>query len=142
MLDPLLGAGRRARADAGIWFALRWYLRRARAAYLAEGAANSEVAEILAATAAGARTVEAFGLQERRIAGEPGRAARPRAAPGCARCSCARVLPGGRGLVRRCRWWACCCVGGALHARGAMSLGAVVAAALYLRQLTEPLDRS
>ena len=31
--------------------ALRWYLRRARTAYLAEGAATSEVAEILAATA-------------------------------------------------------------------------------------------
>jgi len=31
-------------------------------------------------------------------------------------------------------------VGGELHAHGAMSLGAVVAAALYLRQLSEPLD--
>jgi ATP-binding cassette subfamily C protein len=32
-------------------------------------------------------------------------------------------------------------VGGALHARGAMSLGAVVAATLYLRQFAEPLDQ-
>jgi ATP-binding cassette, subfamily C, bacterial len=31
--------------------------------------------------------------------------------------------------------------GGVLHARGAVSLGAVVAAALYLRQFTEPLDQ-
>jgi ATP-binding cassette subfamily C protein len=51
----------------GMWFALRWYLRRAHAAYLAEGAAASALAEVLTATAAGARTVEALRLQERRI---------------------------------------------------------------------------
>ncbi len=36
-------------------------------AYLAEGAANSDVAEVVASTAAGARTVEAFRMEERRI---------------------------------------------------------------------------
>jgi ATP-binding cassette, subfamily C, bacterial len=45
----------------------RWYLRRARAAYLAEGAADTEVSEELAATADGARTIEAFGMAGRRI---------------------------------------------------------------------------
>lgn len=35
-LDPLLGLSA-VLAQAGIWFALRWYLRRARTAYLAEG---------------------------------------------------------------------------------------------------------
>lgn len=44
----------------------RWYLARSREAYLAEGAAAGEVSEILNSTALGARTVEAYGLQERR----------------------------------------------------------------------------
>lgn len=67
VIAPLLGACG-VLGLVGIWFALRWYLRRARTAYLAEGSATSEVAEILAATASGARTVEAFGLGQRRIA--------------------------------------------------------------------------
>jgi ATP-binding cassette, subfamily C, bacterial len=51
---------------AGIQLALRWYLRRARTAYVAAGAATSVLAEQLVASAAGARTIEALGLQERR----------------------------------------------------------------------------
>ncbi|MEV4445987.1 ABC transporter ATP-binding protein [Streptomyces mirabilis] len=139
VIAPLLGACG-VLGLVGIWFALRWYLRRARAAYLAEGTATSDVAEILAATASGARTVEAFGLQRGRIAASR------------------RTLETSR--VRRMRTLflrsvffpavevsyvvpvvAVLLVGGALHARGAMSLGAVVAATLYLRQLAEPLDQ-
>src|SRR5688500_7004439 len=48
----------------GMWCATRWYLRRAHAAYLAEGAAASALAEVLTATAAGARTVRS---EERRV---------------------------------------------------------------------------
>ncbi|EFL39007.1 ABC transporter [Streptomyces griseoflavus Tu4000] len=66
VVHPLLGA-LGLLGLTPIWLVLRWYLRRARDAYLAEGAANSDVAEIVAATAAGARTVEAFRLEERRI---------------------------------------------------------------------------
>ena len=66
-LDPLLGVCGLV-GLSGIWFVLRWYLRRARTGYLAEGAANSEVAEIVSATASGARTVEALRLERRRIA--------------------------------------------------------------------------
>ncbi|MFF2933719.1 ABC transporter ATP-binding protein [Streptomyces mirabilis] len=139
VIAPLLGACGLL-GLVGIWFALRWYLRRARTAYLAEGTATSDVAEILAATASGARTVEAFGLQRGRIAASR------------------RTLETSR--VRRMRTLflrsvffpavevsyvvpvvAVLLVGGALHARGAMSLGAVVAATLYLRQLAEPLDQ-
>ncbi|MEV0225351.1 ABC transporter ATP-binding protein [Streptomyces sp. NPDC050704] len=138
VLDPLLGACA-VLAQAGIWFTLRWYLRRARAAYLAEGAATSEVAEILGATASGARTVEAFGLQRRRITAsrealETSR--RTRMYTLYLRSvfflvvEVSYVLPVVVVLL----------VGGALHERGAMSLGAVVAAALYLRQLESPLD--
>ncbi|MCX4905269.1 ABC transporter ATP-binding protein [Streptomyces sp. NBC_00878] len=137
-LDPLLG-GCTLLAQTGIWLSLRWYLRRARDGYLAEGTATSEVAEILTATASGGRTVEAFRLQRRRIAAS-------RDALETARhtrmytlylrtvfwvvVEISFVLPVAVVLV----------VGGALHARGAMSLGAVVAAALYLRQLESPLD--
>jgi ATP-binding cassette subfamily C protein len=67
VLDPLLGVAG-VLALLPIRSALRWYLRRARAGYLAEGAATSDVAEVLAATVSGARTVEAFGLAGRRVA--------------------------------------------------------------------------
>ncbi|MFF2131502.1 ABC transporter ATP-binding protein [Streptomyces olivochromogenes] len=138
-IAPLLGACG-VLGLVGIWFALRWYLRRARTAYLAEGTATSDVAEILAATASGARTVEAFGLQRGRITAsrrtlETSRLRRMRTLflrsvffPAV---EVSYVVPVVAVLV----------VGGVLHARGAMSLGAVVAATLYLRQLGEPLDQ-
>jgi ATP-binding cassette, subfamily C, bacterial len=138
VIDPRLGL-LGALALAPVWAVLRWYLRRARDAYLAEGAANSEVAEVLAATAAGARTVEAFGLGGHRVAASREALERSRRR----RLSTLRlrtvffpvvevsyVLPVAGVLL----------VGGALHARGAVSLGAVVAAALYLRQFEKPLD--
>ncbi|WP_030179719.1 ABC transporter ATP-binding protein [Streptomyces sp. NRRL S-813] len=139
LLDPLLGAVG-VLALTPIWVALRWYLRRARDGYLAEGAAGSEVAEILAATASGARTVEAFRLAGRRVAAsrdalETARRARLYTLflrtvffPAV---EVSYILPVAGVLL----------VGGVLHARGAVTLGAVVAAALYLRQFTEPLDQ-
>nr|WP_206439691.1 ABC transporter ATP-binding protein [Streptomyces scabichelini] len=138
VLDPLLGACA-VLGQAGIWFVLRWYLRRARTAYLAEGAATSEIAEIVAATAAGARTVEAFGLQRRRITAsrealETSR--RTRMYTLFLRSvfflvvEVSYVVPVVGVLL----------AGSVLHERGLMSLGAVVAAALYLRQLESPLD--
>ncbi|WRZ90462.1 ABC transporter ATP-binding protein/permease [Streptomyces sp. NBC_01007] len=138
-INPLLG-GCGVLGLAGIGFALRWYLRRARAAYLAQGAATSEVAEVLSATATGARTVEAFGLRERRI-----RASRD--ALGVS------LLTRMRTLFLRSVFFpaveisyvvpvvAVLLVGGALHARGTLSLGTVVAATLYLHRLAEPLDQ-
>ncbi|MFJ2827302.1 ABC transporter ATP-binding protein [Streptomyces sp. NPDC087263] len=137
-LDPLLGCCG-VLGLTGIWFATRWYLRRARTAYLAEGAATSEVAEILAATAEGARTVEAFGLQRRRTAAS-------RDAIETLRLTRMRTL-----FLRNVFFplveisyivpvVGVLLMGGALHARGAMSLGAVVSAALYLMQLVDPLD--
>ncbi|MER7776579.1 ABC transporter ATP-binding protein [Streptomyces sp. NPDC096191] len=138
VLDPLLGAvGVLGLTPA--WVALRWYLRRARAAYLAEGAATSEVAESLAATVAGARTVEAFHLAARRVstnreALEVSRRTRMRTL--FLRCvffpavDISYVLPVSGVLL----------CGGFLHARGSVSLGAVVACAVYLQQLAGPLD--
>ncbi|MEU5343096.1 ABC transporter ATP-binding protein [Streptomyces sp. NPDC020766] len=138
-LDPLLG-GCAVLAQAGIWLALRWYLRRARTGYLAEGAATSEVAEILTATASGGRTVEAFGLQRRRIAASRDALETSRRTRFYTlylrtvffvTVEISFVLPVSVVLL----------VGGALHERGTVSLGAVIAAALYLRQLESPLDQ-
>ncbi|MDO0936739.1 ABC transporter ATP-binding protein [Streptomyces sp. DG2A-72] len=138
VLDPLLGVCGLV-GLTGIRFALRWYLRRARDGYLAEGAANSEVAEILAATASGARTVEALRLERRRVTAsrealETSRRARFHTLflrtvffPSV---EVSYFVPVAAVLL----------VGGVLHERGAMSLGAVVAAALYLQQLSNPLD--
>ncbi|PPS86128.1 ABC transporter ATP-binding protein [Streptomyces sp. MH60] len=138
VLDPLLGlVGMLGLTPA--WLALRWYLRRARAAYLAEGAAGSEVAESLAATVAGARTVEAFGLAERRVTSnhealEVSRRTRFRTLflrsvffPAV---DISYVLPVAGVLL----------LGGVLHAHGAASLGTVVSCAVYLQQLAGPLD--
>ncbi|MGW1272586.1 ABC transporter ATP-binding protein, partial [Streptomyces sp. NPDC002491] len=139
VIDPLLGVVG-VLALTPIWFALRWYLRRARAGYLAQGAADSEVAEIVAATASGARTVEALRLERRRTAAnrdalEVSRRARFHTlflrSVFFPVVETSYSLPVAGVLL----------LGGALHARGAMSLGAVVAATLYLRQFTEPLDQ-
>ncbi|WP_019074465.1 ABC transporter ATP-binding protein [Streptomyces hokutonensis] len=138
-LDPLLGLfGVLGLTPVGL--ALRWYLRRARDGYLAEGAANSEVAEILTATASGARTVEAFRLQERRVAASRDTlrtAMRSRLYTLYLRTvffpavEMTYTVPVAGVLL----------VGGWLHGRGEVGLGAVVAAALYLRQFAEPLDQ-
>ncbi|AXG81049.1 ABC transporter ATP-binding protein [Streptomyces paludis] len=123
----------------GIWFAARWYLRRARTAYLAQGDADSVLAEVLSATATGARTVEAFGLQERRIAVceeavEESRRTRIRTLflrsvlfPAV---DVSYVVPVVGVLL----------AGSLLHGHGAVSLGTVVTCALYMRQLSQPLD--
>ncbi|AMW12961.1 multidrug ABC transporter ATP-binding protein [Streptomyces qaidamensis] len=138
LLDPLLGA-LGVLGLTPIWLALRWYLRRARDGYLAEGAATSDVAEILAATAAGARTVEAFRLQERRTAASRDALEKSRRtrfytlflrSVFFSAVEVSYVLPVAGVLM----------IGGALHTSGGMSLGAVVAAALYLHQLSGPLD--
>ncbi|MFE4724332.1 ABC transporter transmembrane domain-containing protein, partial [Streptomyces sp. NPDC056728] len=137
-LDPLLGACAVV-GLSGIYFASRWYLRQARRAYLAEGAANSVLAELIATTASGARTIEAFGLQQQRITAcqaaiEECRRTRMRTLflrsvllPSV---DVSYVIPVVGVLL----------IGGVLHDHGAMSLGAVVASAMYLRQLSAPLD--
>ncbi|MFC7534112.1 ABC transporter ATP-binding protein [Actinoplanes sp. GCM10030250] len=138
VLNPLLG-GVGVLGLSGIWFVTRWYLRVARDAYLAEGAANSRLAEELSATTGGARTIEAFSLQDRRLAA--GHAAlaetrRTRLATLRLRnvffplAESSYAIPTVLALL----------LGGLLYIDGAVTLGTVGAAVLYLRQMVGPLD--
>ncbi|NBE98028.1 ABC transporter ATP-binding protein [Nonomuraea sp. KC401] len=137
-LDPLLG-GCGVLGLTGIWFAARWYLRRAVPAYLAEGAANSQLAEQLAATSAGARTVEALGLGPRRL--ETCQEAIDRCRETRTRTLSLRsVLFPIVDVSYAIPVVAVLLAGGVLLGQGSVSLGTVVAAALYLRQLSQPLD--
>lgn len=137
VIHPLFGLAALA-GIASLWWASRWYLRHARDAYLAEGAANSEMSETLAATAEGARTVEAFGLHRHRVhAGDHhvGKAHRTRVRTLFLRCVLFPVLDFSYIL-------AACLVlltGGMLYAADLTTLGAAIAAALYTLQLADPL---
>jgi ATP-binding cassette subfamily C protein len=138
LLDPLLGACALS-CLAVIAIVLRWYLRRARTAYLAEGAANSVLAEILTTTAGGARTVEALSLHQRRI--ESGEAAIAAARQARLRTLWLRtVLFPSVDLSYTLPLVGALLIGAVLYDRGVVSLGTVVATAVYLRQLAAPLD--
>ncbi|MEU2358488.1 ABC transporter ATP-binding protein [Streptomyces misionensis] len=138
-VDPLLGVCGLL-CLSGIWFATRWYLRRAHAGYLKEGAANSALIEILTSTAAGARTVEALGLQERRITAT---------AEAVEHCRATRTYT----LNLRTVLFpvvefsyiapvaAILLLGAALRDTGTVTTGAVVACALYFWKLSEPMDK-
>jgi len=138
LLNPLLGLCGIA-GLFGIWVATRWYLRRAGQAYLAEGAAHSELAEIIASTATGGRTVEALRLERRRF-------------DACRRAIVTCRMARERTLALRSVLFpavdvsyvvpvvAVLLVGAVLISRDVVSLGTVVATALYLRQLSQPLD--
>ncbi len=137
VVHPLLGLCAIA-GTAGLWLVGRWYLRRARTAYLAEGAATSGLSETLAATAEGARTVEAFDLADRRV-GEGDDRVRAAFA--------ARI----RTLFLRCVLFPVSeishslalalmiLVGGVCYLDDLVSLGAVIAASLYVMQLIDPI---
>jgi ATP-binding cassette subfamily C protein len=125
---------------SGLWWAARWYLTRARTAYLAEGTASSDLSESIAATVEGARTIEAFDLRHRRITDAD-----------------ARVREGYRTKVRtlflRCVLFpwvdfsnvaamvTVLLAGGVMYVNNMVSLGAVIAAGLYAMQLVDPLNR-
>ncbi|WAL93598.1 ABC transporter ATP-binding protein [Streptomyces sp. Je 1-369] len=138
LLDPLLGVCG-VLGLTGIWFATRWYLRRARSAYLEQGAAHSTLAEVLAATASGARTVEALRLRERRVADSEAEIERCVAAHDRTLFLRSVLFPS-IDVSYAVPVVAVLFLGGVLHQQGSMSLGTVVAAALYLQQLSQPLD--
>jgi len=138
VLNPVLGVVG-VFGLSGIWFTTRWYLRRARPAYLKEGEANSRLADELSATTAGARTIEAFGLAERRLsAGADAIEETRRTRLGTLRLrsvffpsvEISYAVPSVLVLL----------IGGMLFFDGRVTLGTVSAAVLYLRQLVGPLD--
>jgi ABC-type multidrug transport system fused ATPase/permease subunit len=138
LLDPLLGVAGLLGLSA-IWFTVGWYLRRARNAYLEEGAANSELAEELSATTAGARTVEALGLAERRLAAGDAAITRTR----LSRLRTLRLRSVFFPIVETSYTMPVVIVlllGGALYFDDSVTLGTVGASVLYLRQLIGPLD--
>ncbi|MCX4388263.1 ABC transporter ATP-binding protein/permease [Micromonospora peucetia] len=139
LLHPLLGLAALAGLPT-IALVTRWYLRRAGPAYLAEGAEAAELTEALTSTAEGARTVEAFRLADERIGHGTARIARVwavRRRTLALRTVFFSVVEASYPLPVA----ALLLVGGLLLARGEVSLGAVVAAALYLQQAIDPLDR-
>jgi ATP-binding cassette, subfamily C, bacterial len=138
VLDPLLGLCGLA-CLIGVAAAVRWYVRRARPAYLAVAASGAELADVVASTAKGARTIELLGLEERRAQATETAINRARSARLAALWLRTVLFP-----------WAdvslalpvvgVLLVGGTLQANGVVSLGVVVTATVYLRQLVGPLD--
>jgi ABC-type multidrug transport system fused ATPase/permease subunit len=138
-LHPLLGLCALV-AVPFIGWVTRWYLSRARPAYLVEGETGSDVAEVLATTAEGARTVEAYGLRERRIRDADlavDRAYRARRRTLFLRSVLFPVTDFSHFLPMA----VVVLVGGWGYLDGWLSLGAVVAGSLYMWQLVDPLDR-
>ncbi|MFI6833697.1 ABC transporter ATP-binding protein [Kribbella sp. NPDC050241] len=138
VLDPLLGLCGLA-CLIGVAGAVRWYLRRARPVYLAVAATGAELADVVASTAKGARTIELLGLEQRRAQATESAVTQARSARLGALWLRTVLFP-----------WAdvslalpvvgVLLVGGALEADGVVSLGVVVTATVYLRQLVGPLD--
>lgn len=139
LLHPLLGLAALTGLPS-IVAVTRWYLRRARPAYLAEGAATAELTEALTTTAEGARTVEALRLGADRTAygrQRIGRVWATRRATLALRSVFFPVVEASYAVPIA----VVLLFGGLLLDRGMVSLGEVVAAALYLQQAIEPLDR-
>jgi ABC-type multidrug transport system fused ATPase/permease subunit len=119
---------------------LRWYLRRAKDGYLRENATYSRINATLTESTEGARTVESVGLGAERVrALDEDVAASYRAErytlflrtvffPSM---EIAYLLPTVATLL----------FGGWLYSRGAVSLGEMTAATLYVQMLIDPVDR-
>ncbi|WP_184942948.1 ABC transporter ATP-binding protein [Kitasatospora kifunensis] len=122
-----------------LWSATRWYLRRARAGYLAANASYAQLTEGLTETVEGARTVEALRIAHRRDERARQDIARSYAAERHTLwlrtvflpiSDTAYVLPVVATLV----------IGGLYYLHGMASLAAVTAAVLYVQQTIEPVD--
>lgn len=118
---------------------LRWYLARAKDGYLRESATYSQINATLTETVEGARTVEALGLGDQRVAAADADCAdsfdaekytlslRTRFFPSM---DISYIVPMVGTLV----------FGGWLYSRGEVSLGDVTAATLYIQMLINPVE--
>lgn len=120
-------------------FFTRWYLRRSAAAYRAYAVAAAEITEELSASQAGAATVEALGLGDRRIrAGDESVATTYEAELGTLRLRTV-FLPATE-FGYRLPMIAALLLGGWFYDRHWASLGAVTAIVLYTQQVTQPIQ--
>ncbi len=122
-----------------VWVAARWYLRRAPAGYLRENASWGVLTDSLAETVDGARTVEALGLGQVRLA----RADADIAACWAAERYTLRLRTFFLPAAEACYILPLAGVlafGGFACLRGWCTLGQVTAAALYARALVAPMD--
>lgn len=123
-----------------LFVATRWYLKRAKPGYLRESASYAAINASVAETTEGARSVEALGLERRRLAQIDEDIAESYAAE--------RYT-----LFLRTVWFpsveigyiiptvATLLLGGYLHTQGQASIGDVTAATLYVQALIDPVDR-
>ncbi len=139
LVDPILALPCLV-AVPGLVLGTRWYLRRAPAGYLREGAAYADVTDGLAETVEGARTVDVLRRHAQREARTDADLRRSAAAERYTLglrtvfwplTEIGYVLPVVSTLV----------IGGWFYVQGWVSLGAVTAATLYVQQLIDPLDR-
>jgi ATP-binding cassette subfamily C protein len=139
LLSPWLGLAALTGLPS-IALVARWYLRRAATAYLAEGAATAELTDMLTTTAEGTRTIEALSLGPERVRTGTERVARvwqTRMATLRLRSVLFPVTEASYAVPIA----VVLLTGALLLNHGLATLGAVVAAALYLQQAIGPLDR-
>ncbi|MER7248320.1 ABC transporter ATP-binding protein [Kribbella sp. NPDC000426] len=123
----------------GVGAAVRWYVRRARPVYLAVAATGAEMADVVASTAKGARTVELLGLERRRTEATEESIAEARSARLSALWLRTVLFPWSE-IALGLPVVGVLLIGGALYLHDMVSLGIVVTATVYLRQLVGPLD--
>ncbi len=123
-----------------LWAATRWYLRRAKAGYLRESASYAAINASMAETAEGARTVEALGLERRRLERIDADISESYAAERYTLLLRTIFFPAAE-IGYLLPTVATLLFGGWLYSKGQASLGDVTAATLYVQALIDPVDR-
>jgi ABC-type multidrug transport system fused ATPase/permease subunit len=119
---------------------LRWYLARAKDGYLRESASYSAINATLTETVEGARTVEALGLEDERIAAIDADIKESYDAERYTLFLRTVFFPNME-IAYLVPTVATLLFGGWLHTQGQVSLGDVTAAVLYVQMLIDPVDR-
>lgn len=123
----------------GIPFVTSWYLRRATPAYLAEADGHAQLAQSLAGTTSGARTIELYGLQPQRRDDFMRRAASARASQ-LATLRLRTVLFPSVDSSYAITLVLVLLVGAWLYGNRGIPLGSLIAVLLYVRQISAPFD--
>ena len=139
LLDPVLGLVALVGSPVVVWV-LRWYLARARDAYLAESEANGDVAEISAAVGEGSRTIETYGLRDRMVAAADDTIARSYRAR-LRTLWLRNVLFPVTDFVNAVPAALVLLVGGLFYAADGIGIEVVVTGALWVWRVVEPMQR-